>query len=77
MAQYFVLKAAPANDSANIDRDGTAYYYNGRAGGGWVSKWVDEAFLYQNAERAAQVAANFNRFTSLHGLTFVTSTVDR
>lgn len=53
-----------------INAANTAVVYTGRAGVTWVSGDMTEAFVYENSVRAAAVAANFNRMTVLHGLTF-------
>ena len=45
------------------------HFYNGRAGDGWLSLDIEEAFTYSR-EGADRKAEAFNRATCLHGLTF-------
>lgn len=45
-------------------------FYNGKAGNGWLSANVSEAFDYSTREAAERKAEMFNRATCLHGLTF-------
>lgn len=49
---------------------GEFVYYNGRAGEGWVSSEIREAFPYHSIDVASDKARLFNRGTPLHGLTF-------
>lgn len=49
---------------------GEKLFYTGRAGEGWVSS--DSAEAWQDSEvNQMSNAARFNRYTALHGLTFV------
>ena len=54
-------------------RDGTRYFYTGKAGSEWVVLATDNnrelAFTY-GREGAERKAAIFNQVTALHGLTF-------
>lgn len=50
--------------------DGTAVWYTGRAGAGFVSENAAEAFCY-SIEGARNRALNLNRGTALHGIRFV------
>ena len=44
-------------------------FYNGKAGSAWLSSDKAEAFTY-GKEAAEYKAAQFNKFSSLHGQTF-------
>lgn len=45
-------------------------FYTGRAGDGWVSADQSEAFTYSARAEAERKAAQFNRMTALHGMSF-------
>jgi hypothetical protein len=53
-----------------LDNNGNEFFYTGRAGEGWVSKNVDEAFSYGFNE-AKRRAKHFNMNTEIHGLRFI------
>lgn len=44
-------------------------YYTGRAGEGWLGP-RSEAFMYKNRSAAEYKAAQFSKFSTVHGLTF-------
>ncbi len=44
-------------------------FYNGKAGSAWLSSNKADAFTYSK-EGAERKAAQFNKFSSLHGQTF-------
>jgi hypothetical protein len=50
-------------------QDGAPVYYTGRAGEGWVSRELQEAFAL-SSELGDRRLASFNRMAPLHGLTF-------
>jgi hypothetical protein len=54
-----------------LDKDGKEFFYTGRAGDGWVSPKVSEAFTYQNLDGARSKAKRFNEMTDIHGLRFM------
>ncbi len=45
-------------------------YYTGRAGPGWVSNSLADAFQFTTLDLAAMKCIQFNKNTVLHGLTF-------
>lgn len=47
----------------------TGLVYNGKAGEGWLSANKSEAFTY-GKEGAEYKAAQFNKFSAIHGHTF-------
>ena len=51
--------------------DGAEVFYTGRAGDGWVSADVKEAFRYDSLEQARRKAMIFNQATPLHGIRFM------
>ena len=46
-------------------------YYTGKAGNGWVSSDLTQAFQYYSLQFARIRARQHNAYTSLHGLHFI------
>lgn len=53
-----------------LDKDGNEFFYTGRAGEGWISANMGEAFPY-SLEGARNKAIRFNEAAALHGLWFI------
>ncbi len=53
-----------------LDDAGNEFFYTGRAGSGWVSPDVIDAFTYTDLDHARRKATQFNRFTTVHCLRF-------
>lgn len=51
------------------------FYYTGKAGEGWISKKLSDAFLYDTRESAIRKTIVFNKTTPVHSLNFVATPV--
>lgn len=56
-----------ANVVRMVSQDGQVFFYTGRAGSGWVSQNLSDAFTYQTIEGARNKACVINRMTPIHG----------
>lgn len=50
--------------------DGATVYYTGKAGHGFISKGIGDAFMYGSLDEARRRAGNLNRATPTHGIRF-------
>ncbi len=53
-----------------VSKDGVVQYYTGRAGSGWLSPNIAEAFGYQSLEGARNRAKGMNAMEPIHGVWF-------
>jgi len=54
-----------------LDINGSESFYTGRAGDGWVSVDITNAFTYESLDGARNQGKRFNRNERLHGLWFI------
>ena len=50
-----------------VSREGIVGYYTGKAGQGWTSPLVRDAFRYETMDGARRKASLFNAMTPVHG----------
>ena len=60
-----------------VNDQGKTFYCTGRAGQGWISADINEAFTGWTVNRARAFAHQRNLYTSLHGLRCVAVVTDQ
>ena len=51
--------------------EGKVVYYTGKAGDGWISDKMKDAFIGYSLEGARNKAKNFNQMTAVHGIHWI------